>query len=505
MCVLDTCNCTGSPAHVLSCSYLYAPPQEPVHLAVKLATAVQCQGPLVVCRSSILPSAFTQPIMIREDTEYLSFGDGSLTHAPGATALRGTSGAGGSGGREAAAVPSAADETGPLPMYEDTQFLTGPAASSGGQLSGTRGRTGSGGSLGDGDDTAGLLVREDTCFLPDAPVAGETEQHCRLHPLSQTRKSMPRPCMHEDNTTGSLPRHQPDLCRNSGTVRSGNHLHTSCKVCGLRPAAASAALEQTSGLQLYEDTGFLSENLAPQPAGPQAVSSHPVAAASAALEQTGGLQLYEDTGLLTENLGLEPAGPQAASSHPAAAASPASAPARGLQLHEDTVFLSENVAPQPTGRQAVSFHRDSAAAAALDQTSSLQLREDTGLLTESVAPQPLVRSASPAAAQPPTAAPDQHSSSQQVRAHAVLLHPTPLQQAMWAAAAVWLEHWKADAQSQPGVQTLPSSLTQEFDGEAENQPPAGAASQPLLGLANGHTAKPPLQACHSAALWLPVA
>ena len=143
---------------------------------------------LVLCRSSILPSAFTQPICIREDTEYLSFGDGAALPASRAdTSLRGSGGDGGSGnaGQAPAAAPGA-DETGPLPMYEDTQFLTGPSVGGSRQPSGelgARGGNGGGSGGGGGDDTTGLLVREDTCFLPDAPVAGETKSSDSAHAL----------------------------------------------------------------------------------------------------------------------------------------------------------------------------------------------------------------------------------------------------------------------------------------------------------------------------------
>lgn len=129
-------------------------------------------------RSSILPSAFTQPICIREDTEYLSFCDGAALPASGGHQTLSSSGEGGRGGSQAGAAPSAADETGPLPLYEDTQFLTGPSASSRRQPSGemgAEGGTGGCGGISGGDDPIGLLVREDTCFLPDAPVAGATK------------------------------------------------------------------------------------------------------------------------------------------------------------------------------------------------------------------------------------------------------------------------------------------------------------------------------------------
>jgi hypothetical protein len=113
--------------------------------------------------------------MIREDTEYLSFGDGIPPPSSSANAVPSTSSSGGAG-HEAAGISSAADETGPLPMYEDTQFLTGPVAGSGSRSSGGIGageRTGGGCG---GDDSTGLLIREDTCCLPDAPVAGEPKK-----------------------------------------------------------------------------------------------------------------------------------------------------------------------------------------------------------------------------------------------------------------------------------------------------------------------------------------
>jgi hypothetical protein len=50
-------------------------------------------------------------------------------------------------------------------------------------------------------------------------------------------------------------------------------------------------------------------------------------------------------------------------------------------------------------------------------------------------------------------------------------------------------------------------FAQEFDEEAENQPPLGAALQPLPGTPNGHAAKPPLQvpcSCVAEILTLPV-
>lgn len=125
--------------------------------------------------------------MIREDTEYLSFGDGRggglATAAGGAFPSSSTA-----GGDIGAAAAAPGDETGPLPMYEDTQFLTGPlpgsiAGGNGQQPAGSDsaaatasgGGGGFGGSgFGFGGDDTGLLVREDTCFLPDAPVAGES-------------------------------------------------------------------------------------------------------------------------------------------------------------------------------------------------------------------------------------------------------------------------------------------------------------------------------------------
>lgn len=121
-------------------------------------------------RSSILPSAFTQPIVIREDKQYGSFGIGGRAPGLGGGATfhgSGSASFGGSGGD----VPSA-EETGPLPMYEDTQFLSGPV--SGGDSFG--GGVFAGGGFGGGsaaDETGGLLVREDTCFLP--PAATEAE------------------------------------------------------------------------------------------------------------------------------------------------------------------------------------------------------------------------------------------------------------------------------------------------------------------------------------------
>lgn len=153
-------------------------------------------GCMVMRRSSILPSAFTQPIVIREDTEYLSFGDGCGGGVPANAGRSGSMGGGSSsglGGSCAALNPTSApaDETGPLPMYEDTQFLTGSLQggfgggegqqqSAGGVVAssglGGSGSFGSGGfgSGGFGGDDTGLLVREDTCFLPDAPVAGDS-------------------------------------------------------------------------------------------------------------------------------------------------------------------------------------------------------------------------------------------------------------------------------------------------------------------------------------------
>lgn len=156
-------------------------------------------------------------------------------------------------------------------------------------------------------------------------------------------------------------------------------------------AAASAALEQTGGLQLYEDTGFLSENVGPQPALPHVVSSHPLppAAAAAASPQQGGcLQLYEDTGFLSENVAPQPAAPQAVSSHPAAAPAPLEQTGT-LQLYEDTGFLSENVAPEAAVQHAVSSHAapfGNSAAAAADVGAPAEIAEvrsppDSQLLT----------------------------------------------------------------------------------------------------------------------------
>ena len=378
--------------------------------------------PHSACRSSILPSAFTQPICIREDTEYLSFGEAASLPSAGGHSPGGGEGNGGSSS-QAAAAPPAADETGPLPMYEDTQFLTGPLASSGRRPSGemkAAGRTGGGGGIGNGDDTTGLLVREDTCFLPDAPVAGEIESRRGAPTLAaQTGTvSCTAPFLvHREHLPGlHIDKHQVAACSGIRELSAHDNSGTDDSSCF---AAASAALEQTGGLQLYEDTGFLTENV-PQPAGPHAVSSHPASSAAPALEQTSGIQLYEDTGLLDENAAPQTAGPHALSPQPAPAAAPALEQTGGLQLYEDTGFLTENVAPQPARPQAVSSQPDSATAPALEQTGGPQLYEVTGFLSENVPPQGL--GATPSLAPHlPAAAAEQPSNSQQVHWAADLL------------------------------------------------------------------------------------
>lgn len=125
--------------------------------------------------------------MIREDTEYLSFGDGAApsSRPVDSVTCHGSIG-GGHGSEAAAAAAGAAEDTGPLSMYEDTGLLSGSIVDGGAggqQSAGTAadhaagaaagaaaGRASGGGGFG-GDDT-GLLIREDTCCLSDAPVAG---------------------------------------------------------------------------------------------------------------------------------------------------------------------------------------------------------------------------------------------------------------------------------------------------------------------------------------------